>query len=270
MTLSRGGGDRTSPTRPTGPRETVRPDAGHEPAAARASEHARGAGAELTEPAAAPVSGLVLCGGRSTRMGRDKARLDLEGRTLIERAIGVLAPLCAHGGEVLLACGADERYGELGPRLCRDRSPGAGPLAGIEAGLAAARPGWVCVLAVDMPRVRPAHFESLLSRARSGGLDVVLARSASGDEPLLGVYHTRVLGAVRRALAAGERKVTSFLNHTLGESLAGDPPARTARVAWHAALESAGDGACFAENLNTPDDLERERARARSHGKTST
>jgi molybdenum cofactor guanylyltransferase len=269
-----GGRDRTSPTRPTGSAGTASASTGVEPVAARADEHARDAGAE---PSSTSVSGLVLCGGRSLRMGSDKARLSVDGRTLLERAIGVLAPLCANRGEVWLACGPHERYAELGARLCPDRTPDGGPLAGIEAGLSAAAPGWVCVLAVDMPRARSAHFESLLARARGGALDAVLARSASGDEPLLGVYHTRVLGAVRRALELGERRVTSFLRHPLGAPSAAplDAPngapsgaGHAARVAWETALERADDG--FAANLNTPDDLERELARStRTPGKRS-
>lgn len=221
-----------------------------EPHAPTPGADARAPGAE---PSNTPVSGLVLCGGQSRRMGRDKAQLALDGVRLIERAIDVLQPLVRNGGEVWLACGAQARYAELGRRLCLDRRADAGPLSGIEAGLSAAARGWVCVLAVDMPRARAEQLRALLDRARSGGFDAVLARSESGDEPLFGVYHTRLLSCVRRALERGERKATSFLDEPLEESSAHRP-----RVSWCAATAFGAGGADFAANLNTPDDLQRE------------
>lgn len=205
------------------------------------------------EPSSAPVSGLVLCGGQSRRMGRDKAELALDGVRLIERAVDVLRPLVECGGDVWLACGTQARYAELGRPLCLDREADGGPLAGIEAGLSAVAPGWVCVLAVDMPRARVEPLRSLLDRARSGGVDAVLARSESGDEPLFGVYHTRLLPCVRRALERGRRRVTSFLDEPLL-----DLHSRRPRVAWCGAAELGDSGCDFAANLNTPDDLQRE------------
>lgn len=203
-------------------------------------------------PAAAHVSGLVLCGGASRRMGADKALLALGELTLLERAVACLAHVAA---PVRLACGERARYGELGLPLVCDRVAGGGPLAGIEAGLAAAAEsdsgGYLCVLAVDMPRAHAALVAQLLERARADDLDACLLESASGPEPLCAVYHTRLLPRVRAALDAGERKVTSFLAPAFG--------AQPARVAWLDVRACAADGAEL--NLNTPADLERERAR---------
>ncbi len=197
---------------------------------------------------AAPASGLVLCGGASRRMGADKALLALGEHTLLERAIACLAP---HAAPVRLACGERERYREFGLALVCDRIAGAGPLAGLEAGLAAASEsgpgGYVCVLAVDMPRADAELVARLLARARADDLDACLLASAGGPEPLCAVYHTRLLPRVRAALDAGERKVTSFLAPEFGAH-----PARVAHVA-----APASDAAV---NLNTPADLARERA----------
>jgi molybdopterin-guanine dinucleotide biosynthesis protein A len=189
------------------------------------------------------VTGLVLCGGASSRMGRDKATLDLAGTTLIERA---LRSVSAVASDVRLACGPNERYAKLGVPLVRDRFEGAGPLSGIEAGLHAAPPGRVVVLACDMPRVDARVLARLLDHARDRDLDVVTLRSERGLEPLCGVWSTRVAPLVSAALARGELGV-----HDLIETL----PRR-------GALEVGADGE--AVNVNTPADLERERASIRA------
>ena len=94
----------------------------------------------------------VLCGGRSRRMGRDKALLRLGDQTLLERTVGVLSRLAPR---VYLACGAEERYAELGLECVLDRLPDGGPLAGLEAALTRLQAdggGWLGILACDMPR----------------------------------------------------------------------------------------------------------------------
>lgn len=192
-----------------------------------------------------PVLGLVLCGGESRRMGRDKARVELGGRTLLERAFGVLEPLC---DEVLLASGPAPRYLEFGRQEVLDRRPpGSGALAGIEAGLWSLRgraaQGWLLVLACDMPGVDTALLGRLLGRARAERLDLVLLESERGPEPLAGVWSAVLLESVRASLDAGEAKLTAPLGFAAhGGSLP--------RVGWER-VELAR-----VRNLNTPADLE--------------
>jgi len=158
----------------------------------------------------APVAwGVVFCGGASQRMGRDKARLVLAGTTLVERAAAALSPVTRR---VLLASGTTERYPELGLEHVLDGEAGGGPLAGLAAALARVEEGGAthaCVLACDMPRARAAEFEALLARSAQGA-DVCLVATEGGMEPLFGVYATRVLPAVRAALARGERRMIAF------------------------------------------------------------
>ncbi len=178
-------------------------------------------------------------------MGADKARVELEGMTLLERAIRTLEPLAP---TIVLACGRAPRYAEFGRALALDRVEDGGPLAGIEAGLAASPAGYACVLAVDLPFLASVDFDVLLARVAADELDLCLARSDRGPEPLCGVYHTRLLPRIRRLLDLGERKVTSVLEHPL-DGLA------LPRFAW---LEH-GLAARAAANVNTPEDLERAR-----------
>ncbi|MEM7311042.1 MAG: molybdenum cofactor guanylyltransferase [Planctomycetota bacterium] len=192
-------------------------------------------------------AGAVLCGGRSLRMGRDKAGLRLGGETLLERAAGLLDGVAPR---VFLACGESERYRELGRELVLDNHPEGGPLAGLEAALtrlAAAGGGWLGVVAVDMPRASAEVLARCAAAGRAGELDVVLFADGERLEPLLGVYHTRALPAIRRALAAGERRVISF-----------HADVRVGRVDA-SELTPEARASAPARNLNTPADFERER-----------
>src|SRR6266542_3037884 len=115
------------------------------------------------------MTGLLLAGGRSTRMGSDKAMMDFEGEPLAERVLRVLR---AVSNAVLVASGDGERLSALGVRQVADAIPDAGPLGGIVAGLEAATTELVAVLAVDMPYASPAVLQLLA--ARWDGTDAVV------------------------------------------------------------------------------------------------
>lgn len=217
-------------------------------------------------PAAPPleaVTGVVLCGGGSERMGRDKARLRLEGRSLVETAAAALRPVASR---VVLACGASPRYRDLGLDLALDRDPaderGDGPLAGLRAGLEAARTEWIAAVACDLPRARADLFEGLLLRAAQRDLDACLFESRRGLEPLLGVYRRTCLEPLRAALASGQRRVTAFFDReTAGRGLRigrlREPELGPELAGWDPAV-----------NLNTPEDYDAEAA-ARAAGEAA-
>lgn len=202
------------------------------------------------------LSGIVLCGGRSTRMGRDKARLALtEDETMLERAVRALALLTP---DVRLACGLEPRYTELGRPLVLDRFDASGPLAGLESALSSAPAGLVIVVACDMPRLDARVLSALVDAARQRDLDVALLRSARGLEPLCGVWRTSMAHAVRAALDRGDRRVVAAF----------DTPLANGSLPRVAALEAADlqesdhapELSDCAFNVNTPEDFERERA----------
>jgi molybdopterin-guanine dinucleotide biosynthesis protein A len=213
-------------------------------------EAGRGTGGE--DRAAQRVSGLVLCGGASVRMGRDKARLSLGDATLLERAIAILRAVT---DDVRLACGPTERYAEHGLPLSLDRFDKGGPLAGLERGLADAPEGLVAVLAVDMPCVEPRLLAALIERAREGDLDVALLCSDTGLEPLCSVWSTRMSAAAKRALSSSRHRIVAAFEERLDD---GSLP----RVAAFQADELLpACNADVARNVNTPEDLESLRAR---------
>lgn len=200
-------------------------------------------------PGANAVGGLLLCGGRSARMGSDKALLPLGDRRLIELPLAVLAEVA---GATRLAVGREPRYSELGLEQVLDDAAwsGAGPVAGLLAGLEAATTEWVCVLACDMPRASAALLRELLARATAEDLDACLLRTEQGVEPLFAVYRRSCAPAIRRALERGRYKMTGFHEGTIDGR-----PLRIGELAVGA------EGAAAAANLNTLDELAGERRR---------
>ena len=143
-----------------------------------------------------PVAGLLLTGGASRRMGRDKALLELDGHRLVDRAAGAL---CAVAGPVI----------EVGPGwssldAVREDPPGSGPLAAVSTGVAALRnrghAGAVLVLAVDMPRVGVDLLRLLAERA---GPATAVPRADGFPQVLCARYGPATLAAVDDLRAAG-------------------------------------------------------------------
>ncbi len=175
------------------------------------------------------LSGLVLAGGRSTRMGRDKAQLRLpDGRTLAQRQIEVLR--AAGAGVVNVAVGAGPDWTGAGVGSIRDEMADAGPLAGIAAGLRAAPAGLVLVLAVDMPEVSEAHLRQLagLATASCGVVPVCGGQL----EPLLAVYPADLAESASARLVSGQRAVHDWVRSeaALGRMRLWEAPAEWAGV----------------------------------------
>ena len=195
------------------------------------------------------VLGLVLCGGESRRMGKDKALLELACTSLIRRALAVVQPLV---DELVIGTGEASRYPELGIECVLDVVPGAGPLAGLCAGLELAEARgheWIAVLACDTPRLEVDLFRVLLATARGDDVDACLFESASGMEPLCGVYRVSCLGPIRSALDSGRLRLRGFHDQI--------------RISFvtEAQLPPRLRGADLSFNVNTPLELDEERSR---------
>jgi molybdopterin-guanine dinucleotide biosynthesis protein A len=179
----------------------------------------------------------VLVGGRSSRMGVNKAKAESGGRALALRVADQAA--LSVGGNVSLV-GDPSVYGDLGLPVIPDAFPGEGPLAGIEAALAATNIESNLIVACDMPNIH----ESLLEELFLAGGDCALPLHADGRmEPLCAVYLRTCHPVIRAALSAGVRKVTDALAMLATHGCA----IRYVRVS---------DPAAFA-NLNTPEDWRR-------------
>jgi len=144
--------------------------------------------------------GFVLAGGRSTRMGQDKAMVQLAGRSLAERALGILR----EAGLPASLAGGSPAIGNLAP-LVQDSVPGLGPLGGICAGLASTSARIAVFMPIDLPLLPPALIVYLLEQANVTGEAVTLA-SAGGYLQTFPVVLVRgVLPVLEGELQAGHR-----------------------------------------------------------------
>jgi molybdopterin-guanine dinucleotide biosynthesis protein A len=191
-------------------------------------------------PAARPrVTGFVVAGGESQRMGRDKALLPWGEGTLLDHSVRRLAACC---DDVRILCGREARYAERGWPLVLDRVPEAGPLGGVLSGLESLDGELGLFLGVDLPAVSVALLRHLVEQAP--GHDAVVPRSPGGPEPLAAVYGRTCLPAIRSRAADGDLKMTSFW-----------PDVRVLEVGPDE-LWSFGDPSGLFRNLNEPADYD--------------
>jgi molybdopterin-guanine dinucleotide biosynthesis protein A len=195
------------------------------------------------------ISALILAGGRSSRMGQDKAWLELRGMPLIEHTARRVMSLV---DEFLFSTNQTEHLEPLlrklpiATQVVSDETPNAGPLAGIAAGLGAARFDLVLVLAVDMPFAQLdllAHMATLAADYQA--VVPKIPNAISGEalpEPLHAFYRRSCLAPISTHLKAGHYRVVSFL-----------PDVRTRWIPPEEVARFDPDFASF-RNLNTPED----------------
>lgn len=152
------------------------------------------------------TGGVVLAGGKSRRLGRDKAGILFRGTPLLHHALDLLRPVVE---QLLIAADRVDRYQVRGAMTIADPLPDCGPLGGILGALEQFRDGSVLVLACDLPMVTP-ELLAMLVRAEPEAT-VVIPCSSGCVQPLCGRYHVSVRGDLRQALEKGERRVMHFI-----------------------------------------------------------
>jgi len=188
----------------------------------------------------ADVAAFVLAGGKSSRMGRDKAFLQLDGRTLLERAIDLAHTI----SEAVRIVGAHEKFATYGP-VVEDVYAGRGPLGGIHAALSHTNSALNLMLAVDLPFIRADFLKYMVQCAKDAGAVVTVPKTAGGYHPLCGVYTRDFVPIAEAALKEERNKIDALFRET-----------RT-HVINEADLEKFAFDAAMFENLNTPEDWER-------------
>lgn len=183
-----------------------------------------------------------MAGGKSSRMGSNKALLDFQGQRLIDRIAGQFT---AWFEQVVLVTNTPEVYADLGLPMVGDRIPGLGPLGGIEAGLQASAHPATFMAACDMPFLNQALIGYLLDL--SAGADVVVPVVGGEYEPMHAVYGQACLPAVRACLDAGVYRIVRFYAGLRVRPVAEAEVARFGRP----------ERLFF--NCNTPEDLARAR-----------
>lgn len=177
---------------------------------------------------------LVLAGGNSRRMGRSKAWLEVGDTFLLRHVVDQLAPAFA---EVMVAFAEPEQLEQPVPyRVVFDRKHSAGPLAGLEAGLLAARNDVTFAVACDMPYVTLEVAHMAIAAARR--CDAALPRIDGRPEPLCGAYKRSALPFITGALNTGRLKAADIANDL--------------DVTWLEGLDPE-----LFRSLNTPEDFAR-------------
>ena len=185
------------------------------------------------------LSAFILAGGRSTRMGTDKAFVLLDGRMLLARALDLARSLTSD----VRVVGDPARFAAFAS-VVQDIFPGCGPLAGIHAALRSSQTDLNLIFAVDMPFLTPALLQYMLGRAKdSGSALVTVPGTAQGWQPLCAVYRREFASIAETALRAGHYKIDALFTEA-GVQVIDEPE-----------LQSAGFSLDLFSNLNTPDDL---------------
>ncbi len=174
--------------------------------------------------------------------GVDKAWLEVAGKPIVLRQLEVLHQRFT---DLAMVLGAREAgHNSIDLPMLGDRVGGLGPLDGIAAGLAWCAHDWLFVVAGDMPFVNLEVIDTLLARRRSD-IDIVVATIATRVQPLLALYHRRILPVLDQELANRRLRASAFLC---------EPP-RGVRVDWLCEGDFSKEALRAFDNLNTPEDL---------------
>ncbi len=203
-----------------------------------------------------PIHGFVLAGGKSTRMGVDKALLHFRGQPLVEIAVKKVRGFCA---EVSI-CGNRDDLAAYAP-VVRELRLDAGPAAGMEAGLANARQEWCMFLPVDVPLVpeellRRWVLQTISAAEESGSAGSLMASSLytnGGSESAFVILRRELLPWLREELERGERRLHMLWNRLRADF--GHAEYLRMDAAWFVSERDREVLERLFSNLNTPQDL---------------
>lgn len=185
------------------------------------------------------VTAFILAGGKSTRMGTDKAFVEYQGRTLLSRVLELANSVTT---EVRIV-GSREKFAAFAV-VVEDVFCDCGPLGGIHAALRSTQTELNLMLAVDTPFISSGLLEYLISQARlATDALAVVPEGSEGRQPLCAVYRREFADAAEVALRAGRNRIDRLFGQV-----------RT-RVIDQTELEAAGFSCALFRNLNTPEEL---------------
>ncbi|MGE3538540.1 MAG: molybdenum cofactor guanylyltransferase [Candidatus Tectimicrobiota bacterium] len=192
------------------------------------------------------ITGVILAGGQSSRMGQNKALMSLGGQCLIERVAQVLRSVFAH---CLMVTNTPDLYAELGLPMVGDVWPGKGSLGGIYSALYHSTTPYCLVVACDMPFLHAAMLRYL--SAQRAGYDVIIPHVLGELQTLHALYHTTCLDAITPRLEANRLRIVDFF-----------PDVRM-RTVTAAELRPFDPELRAFQNLNTPEEFAAAAARLR-------
>ena len=152
------------------------------------------------------ISGFILAGGKSRRMGTDKALLAFQGKPLLEHMIKLVEPFCDN----IAISGQNFDYSTFGTKMIPDLYADCGPIAGVFSALKYSVSDWNLLVSVDVPFVNEELFLFLISNI--GDYDCIIPKNISGVEPLIGLYHGRILPVIEELIKSGDYRLTNLLS----------------------------------------------------------
>jgi len=151
------------------------------------------------------VTGIVLAGGKSSRMGYNKCFIPFQHTTIIQKNISILEYFT---GNILISANTDD-FDRLGYRIVPDRFKNCGPMGGIYSAIRESRSPVNIIITCDMPFLNVELYEYLLRKFES--FDAVVPVYDSKIEPLCGIYSDRVVNVAAEKIRIGSYKITSLL-----------------------------------------------------------
>jgi molybdopterin-guanine dinucleotide biosynthesis protein A len=152
------------------------------------------------------ISGFILAGGKSTRMGTDKALLDFHGKSFLEQMVSIIKPFC----NSISICGNNSGYESFGLTVIHDSYPHIGPIAGIYSALFHTTSEWNLIVSVDTPFLDADLIQRLISRADHS--DCIIPKHEMGVEPLAGLYRKSALEKVSAMIQKKDFKLIHLLS----------------------------------------------------------
>ena len=186
------------------------------------------------------ISGILLAGGASSRLGRDKALIKLDGETIIQRIVRILDPIVQ---EIVVVTNSPQRFAFLDLPMVGDIYCNVGALGGLHAGLSAIHAKYGLAVGCDMPFLNPDLLRFMISKTK--GYDIVMPRVGTYYEPLHAIYARHCRKQFEQHILEGQRRVRVACE---GMHIRYIDQAEIARY--------DPEGHSFF-NINTPQDLER-------------
>ena len=152
------------------------------------------------------ITGIILAGGKSTRFGKDKALVQVNGKSLLENAIDICFECCS----TILISSNQKEHQVAGYKIVPDEFPACGPIGGIYSGLKQAKTDWSFVLSVDSPAVEKEFIRYLISMISNS--EAVVPESFKGKEPLIALYEKGCLPEIKKRIQNKNYKMHDLLS----------------------------------------------------------
>lgn len=176
----------------------------------------------------------ILAGGKSSRFGSDKARVEIRGQPLLIHVARSLEPVAT---DIIVVSDRAGKYRDLGFETIADRQPGLGPLGGLQVALSHCRDGWLLCASCDRLGIRPGWLQALFSGINNGAKAVVYRDRIW--QPMPALYHTSLAAEVNAAIDAGRLSPWVLLEQNHAVALETPP-------GWESSLD-----------INAPGELEK-------------